>query len=151
MKRYETNASTGETLEITVVPWSNGERVEWLDEGQPGPQGWQQITDQEAHALTAARAQANIINKFTDAIQQRLDDFARTRNYDGILSACTYVTSTVPKFAAEGQYCVQARDATWATAYQILAQVQAGQRPMPATVADIEADLPALQWPEEPA
>lgn len=83
---------------------------------------------------------------FTAAIQMRLDNFARTRNYDGILSACTYATSTVPKFQAEAQTCVNLRDATWAAAYEILAQVQAGQRPMPATIEDIEDDLPALAW-----
>ena len=49
-----------------------------------------------------------IVNK----TQKRLDDFAKTRNYDGILSACTYATSEVPKFNAEGVYCVQIRDAT---------------------------------------
>ena len=84
---------------------------------------------------------------FVAAIQQRLDDFARTRNYDGILSACTYATSTVPKFQAEGQAAVNLRDGTWAAAYEILAEVQAGERPMPAFLADIEADLPALAWP----
>ena len=84
---------------------------------------------------------------FTSAIQQRLDGFARTRNYDSILSACTYATSTVPKFKAEGQACVNLRDATWAAAYQILANVQAGTRPMPTSIADIEADLPAAVWP----
>lgn len=85
--------------------------------------------------------------RFVAGIQARLDNFARTRNYDGILSACTYATSTVPKFAAEGQYCVQLRDATWASAYQILAEVQAGTRAMPTSIADIEADLPVLAWP----
>lgn len=87
--------------------------------------------------------QAEIVS----ATQRRLDDFARTRNYDGILSACTYATSTVPKFQAEGQYCVEARDATWATLYQILADVEAGTRPVPSGYADVEADLPALAWP----
>lgn len=81
------------------------------------------------------------------ATQQRLDDFARTRSYDGVLSACTYATSTVPKFATEGRYCVEARDATWAALYQILAEVEAGTRPIPTSFADIEADLPALVWP----
>lgn len=79
--------------------------------------------------------------------QARLDTFSQTRNYDGILSACTYATSAVPKFQAEGQYCVQARDSTWAALYSILAEVEAGTRPIPAGFADVEADLPALAWP----
>ena len=88
-----------------------------------------------------------IQKKFEADIQQRLDAFASTKNYDGIMSACTYATSNIPKFAAEGQYCVNARDATWAKAYEILAEVQAGTRPMPTSIADIEADLPVLAWP----
>ena len=82
------------------------------------------------------------------ATQERLDDFARTRNYDGILSACTYATSTVPKFAAEGQYAVQARDATWAALYALLAEVQAGTRPAPASFDDVQPLLPVLEWPQ---
>ena len=89
-----------------------------------------------------------IIAKIVDDTQKRLDNFARTRKYDGILSACTYATSTVPKFAAEGRYCVNARDNTWATLYKILAEVQAGTRPMPSGYADIEPLLSVLKWPE---
>lgn len=85
------------------------------------------------------------------AAQERLDDFARTRNYDGILSACTYATSTVPKFAAEGQYAVQARDAMWAALYALLAEVQAGTRPAPTSFDDVQPLLPALEWPNETA
>lgn len=95
----------------------------------------------------AAALQQQVISAFTTAIQQRLDEFARERHYDNILSACTYATSTVAKFKAEGQACVNLRDATWAAAYDILSKVQAGKRPMPTSIADIEADLPALVWP----
>lgn len=87
------------------------------------------------------------IEAYKTNIQQRLDAFAATRGYDGILSACTYVTSSVPQFAAEAQYAVQARDATWATAYQILAEVQAGTRPAPEDANALVALLPPLQWP----
>ena len=97
----------------------------------------------EEQAATALQVQAEIV----DATQKRLDDFAKTRNYDGILSACTYATSAVPQFQAEGQYCVSARDATWTVLYQILAEVQAGTRPAPTGYADIEPDLPSLSWP----
>lgn len=88
-----------------------------------------------------------IISSVQDAVQMRLDDFARTRAYDGILSAATYATSAVPKFAAEGQCAVQARDASWAACYQIMADVQAGTRAMP-SVDDVLAELPALEWPQ---
>lgn len=114
------------------------------------PAGSVRITDAEADAIRAAQnvlTPAQIAANFTVSIQQRLDEFARQRNYDSILSACTYATSTVPKFKTEGQACVNLRDATWAAAYQILADVQAGQRAMPTSIADIEADLPAAVWP----
>lgn len=88
-----------------------------------------------------------IIARFTAAIQKRLDDFAKTRNYDSILSACTYATSTVPTFAAEGQAAVDLRDATWAKAYEILNAVQAGKQAMP-TEAELMAQLPAQAWPQ---
>jgi hypothetical protein len=79
--------------------------------------------------------------------QQRLDDFAKTRNYSGILSACTYATSGVAKFTIEGTYCVAARDATWAKLYQILAEVEDGLRPAPSGYTEIEPELPVLVWP----
>ena len=101
-------------------------------------------------AKTAEELQADVLAlqaSIVQQTQQRLDDFAKTRNYDGILSACTYATSTVPKFAAEGQYAVNARDNTWAALYALMAEVEAGTRPMPSGFADIEADLPVLAWP----
>lgn len=87
-----------------------------------------------------------IMAQYDAAVQQRLDDFAKTRNYATILSAATYATSTVPKFKAEGLYAVEARDATWAKCYEILAAVEAGSRPMP-TLDELLAELPVLTWP----
>ena len=87
-----------------------------------------------------------IIAQYTAGVQKHLDDFAKTRNYDGILSASTYATSVVPKFKAEGQYAVEARDATWAKCYEILAAVEGGTRPMP-TMEELIAELPVLTWP----
>lgn len=101
-----------------------------------GTQQWRIDPAPVEHVITAVQV----------AVQQRLDDFARTRNYDGILSVATYATSAVPKFAAEGQYAVQARDATWAACYQIMADVQAGRRTMP-SVEQVLSELPTLEWP----
>lgn len=80
------------------------------------------------------------------ATQIRLDDFAKARGYDGILSACTYATSPTPRFAAEGQHCVAMRDATWAKLIEIMDAVVAGARPMPQSYADIKGELPELVW-----
>ena len=84
-----------------------------------------------------------IIQGFVAEIQKHLDDFAKTRGYDGIMSACTYATSTVAKFKAEGQYCVEARDETWNTAYQVLEQ--AGDSVL--TLEEVFDQLPQLAWP----
>lgn len=106
------------------------------------------IGDADLAALLAPQlTDDELIARVTVAIQSRLDEFAQERGYDNMLSACTYATSGVPKFAAEGQYCVQARDATWSVAYGILADVQAGTRSMP-SVNEVMAEMPALEWPQ---
>lgn len=111
------------------------------------PSGSVEITDEEADAIAnPPPTLEQIIAKYTAGVQQHLDTFAQTRNYDGILSAATYATSQVPKFKAEGQYAVEARDATWAKCYEILAAVEAGSRTMP-TLDELLAELPVLTWP----
>lgn len=88
-----------------------------------------------------------ITNKIIVNTQQRLDNFARTKGYDNILSACTYATSLIPQFQSDGQYCVSARDATWVMFHQISDEVAAGTRAPPTQFSDIEAELPVLEWP----
>lgn len=110
--------------------------------------GWQykwriDLLTPEQLVAAAQAFQAAVVT----ATQARLDTFANTRNYDGILSACTYASSAVPKFQSEGQYCVNARDNTWAALYTLMADVQAGTTPMPATIDEVVALLPELTWP----
>lgn len=93
-----------------------------------------------------AKTKEQIIEEYQAAIQKRLDNFAQTRNYDGILSACTYAESTVARFKAEGQYCVNARDTTWVKCYEILDAVNSKSRPMP-TLEQLMSELPILSWP----
>ena len=101
---------------------------------------------QEIQERTLPNPQA-IQSEIIKAVQLRLDTFAQSRNYDSILSACTYATSVIEKFSSEGQYAVNARDMTWAELYTILGEVQGGLRPMPTGYSEIESELPVLVWP----
>lgn len=110
-------------------------------------QKWEIVPLTDEEILSNFRNRAEVLKQLiVDATQQRLDTFARTRNYDSILSACTYATSLNPKFKAEGQRCVELRDSTWAALYQILEEVQQGARPAPTDFSDIEPELPVLSW-----
>jgi hypothetical protein len=151
-------ATGGEFWQYSVYGGVEQKNGKWYTKWNLGP-AFFDTEDADGKVTTAAENQAAYIamktqeralavkNQIIDATQKRLDDFAQTRNYDGILSACTYATSAVPKFATEGQYCVEVRDTTWAALYDILEEVQAGTRPQPSEFADIESDLPALTWP----
>ena len=88
---------------------------------------------------------AEIQQQIVQAVQDHLDTTARTRNYDGILSLCSYATSSNTTFAAEGQAGVEWRDAVWAYCYQVLADVQAQTRTIP-TPAELIAELPTIDW-----
>lgn len=92
------------------------------------------------------RPAEQIVANLTNVVQAYLDATARQRNYDGILSLCSYAASAHPKFGPEGLAGVAWRDAVWASCYSILADVQAGQRTVP-TADELMAELPAMAWP----
>ncbi len=89
---------------------------------------------------------APTIKEYQDAVQGALDAKARERNYDGILSLCSYTASTNPIFAAEAAAGAAWRDGAWAYCYQALADVQNNLRVAP-TVAEMLAEIPAIVWP----
>lgn len=84
---------------------------------------------------------------YVTAVQAMLDEKARERRYDNILSACTYATSTQPKFQAEGQACVAWRDAVWSRCYELMEQVDASTLAQP-TIDELLGMLPTMEWPE---
>ena len=83
-------------------------------------------------------------------IQAMLDAKARERGYDSIASAVSYVTSTVPAWAAEALALRDWRDAVWSHALAEMAAVQAGTRTAPTVEAMlVEIDLACpFGWPE---
>jgi len=113
---------------------ASGKRICWQPDGTP------YLDDPPPPTLEQITAQ------YTDAVQARLDAFASTRGYDGILAAGSYVTSTNQQYRAEAEYCISARDLTWAAFFDLLAAVEAGERDTP-TLDELLAELPELAWP----
>ena len=93
----------------------------------------------------AERAQQTI-QTLGQAVKAHLDATVQARDYDSIISACTYATSSVARYRDDGLACVNWRDAVWLEVYMIMAQVEAGTRPIP-TVEALFAELPELVWP----
>jgi hypothetical protein len=84
----------------------------------------------------------------TGEIDRALNAFAGTRQYDSMASCASYSNDPDPQFALEGQYCLTMRSEVYRAGYAIMDAVKAGQRPMP-TLAEVLAELPVLQWPDE--
>ena len=83
----------------------------------------------------------------TAAIQKELDRQAQAKGYDNIVSACSYAAQEGgAPFQAEGAAFLAWRSAVWTHAYAVLAQVQAGELPMP-TPQEAVAQMPALVLP----
>jgi len=107
------------------------------------PVGYKASYDTNAGVLPADPVAA-LKKTIIAATQKRLDDFAKIKGYDGILSACTYASSAIASFATEGSRARDLRDQTWAALYAIVAECEAGTRPTPSSFA--EPLLPALTW-----
>jgi hypothetical protein len=107
---------------------------------------WLNDAEVKTVEVKQVEALASLKQSLTSAVQKHMDDTAKERNFDDVLSLCTYATSAKPKFKAEGQAGVSWRDEVWAKGYAILADVEAGTRSIP-TVDELLAELPNFVWP----
>lgn len=121
-------------------------------------QKWQvvQATEEEM-----SQRKASFVSSVVDQTQRRLDEFVKTRGYDDTNSISKYKDLTdeevnaMPeeerplalKFRAESRYVAVAITRTWAKLYLILGEVTSGTRTMPTSYADVEPELPVLEWP----
>lgn len=143
-----------------IVPFEQvNEACDWVNEYQNGfylkdfeldEDGNMQLIVCQFPQPSQEENEAQLQSVMTNAVQRALDDFAKTRGYDGIMSACSYSNSTDAQFKLEANYCIQLRDTTWRMGYAILAEVKAGTRPIP-SVEELIAELPvgSAKWPDE--
>ena len=79
-----------------------------------------------------------------DRVQSFMDAKAQEYGYDHILSASSYVTSTFPKFKAEGTAFAKWRDDVWLYCYSVLAEWEAGTSVI-TTEDELIASLPEFK------
>lgn len=92
----------------------------------------------------AEQAQRELTLVFEHAIQGHLDATARERGYDSIATAVSYAEEpAVPRFQDDGLAFRAWRSRVWNYAYEQLALVMAGERPVP-TANVFLAELPKL-------
>ena len=89
---------------------------------------------------------AAMIGLFDRALTEYLDSVAQSRRYDNRIT-CALRAGYPGPFQAEGQAFAAWMDTCNASAYQQLGEIQAGNQPMPVSVAAFIASLPEITWP----
>lgn len=83
-------------------------------------------------------------DKYLAIVDNYLNETVKAREYDSILSACSYADDDTDKvFQQEGIACRKWRSMVYRKCYDILAEVESGKREIP---ADIISELPKLEW-----
>ena len=89
---------------------------------------------------------AEIQKRLTDGVQNWMDNIVQERNYDNVHTCVgTYLYSPVEKFRLEAEAVRDWVSYVWSTCYEILAQVEAGERDIP-TLEEVISELPILVW-----
>lgn len=89
-----------------------------------------------------------IETKLTAVLNRHLDSVAGQRRYDNRFT-CALRAGFPGPFQEEGQVFAAWMDACNMAAYQLMAEVKAGSRPIPSE-AELIAALPVIEWPASP-
>lgn len=87
-----------------------------------------------------------ILELANEEITNRLNNFAASRGYDGILSLCNYKDDSYIKFATEANRGIILRSATWQMAETYLNALNNETVNIPRNISEIYNNLPSLTW-----
>lgn len=90
-------------------------------------------------------AKARMQARLTGALEAHYDATAQTRHYDNRLT-CALRSGYPGPFQAEGAAFGTWMDTCNAYGYQVIADVEAGKRPIP-TAEELVAEMPEMVWP----
>ena len=99
--------------------------------------------------LTQAEQHQGVLNRLAQCVlaaQTYLDSFAKTKGYDNIRSAISYLNDPYPQFAADALVALHWRSAVWQKAIEIETAVKNGTQECPKSVEEFLALLPNLSW-----
>ena len=88
----------------------------------------------------------HVYNLAGDYVSVKLDEFARTKQYKDFVHLTGYRYSAIPSFAAEAMRGYTLRDQIWASLLNYFTQVTTGAVPVPTSIADVDALIPAMTW-----
>lgn len=97
-------------------------------------------------SVTPPGPQPLTVEDFDRALTDHLDATARAKRYDNRIS-CAVRAGYPGPFQAEGAAFAAWMDACNAQAYALLAEVQAGTRPLPSSTQALIDLLPPMVWP----
>ena len=99
--------------------------------------------------MTPQEYSARLLDRFTTALTNHMDTVAQERRYDNRIT-CSLRAGYPSAFQEEGLTFATWMDTCNMTAYQIWAEVKAGQRAIPATIEEFIALMPVIEWPPSP-
>lgn len=80
------------------------------------------------------------------AVTKQLDDFAKTKDYDNIVSLCSYLDDPDENLDKEGRRGRLLRSQAWTSMREFQSKVLTGEIPIPRTEKELLPCVPELTW-----
>lgn len=82
----------------------------------------------------------------SDYAEDKMNTFARTKNYTDMDRAIGYMNDPDPGFVADAMRCNELRSLTWRQLNAYFAEIMAGTKPVPLTIREFDAVIPEYTW-----
>lgn len=105
------------------------------------------VLDQDAISAKLAEIAAETAARYEKALDAHIDDVAKADRWDSRITACMAAGFPNPWQERAKAFAAWAYSQCYPLWYRIMAEVQAGSRPLP-TIEEFIALMPVMEWPE---